>query len=74
MTCGGENGTNGYHLALFSVDVAFSYHFVATHSPPLFHSVGVLVVLATPGTSKNLKWQKIQLAIHSIVGEYIDRL
>ena len=29
MTCGGENGTNGNHLAIFSEDVAFAHHFVA---------------------------------------------
>ena len=34
--CGGENenGTNGCHLAVFSVDVAFTHHFMAT-CPPL---------------------------------------
>ena len=32
--CGGENGTNGCHLAVFSVNVAFACHFMATHSPP----------------------------------------
>ena len=42
----GENGTNGYHLAVFSVDVAFACHFVATHHPLLSHPIGVLVVLA----------------------------
>ena len=31
MRCGGENGTNGHHLAIFSVDMAFSHHFVAPH-------------------------------------------
>ena len=34
LVCGVENGTNGYHLAGFSEDVAFAYHFVATHLPP----------------------------------------
>ena len=46
MLCGGENGTNGCHLAVFSVDIAFSRHFVATHLPS--HPIGVLLVLATP--------------------------
>ena len=34
MTCGGENGTSGSHLAVFSEDVAFACHFVATCLPP----------------------------------------
>ena len=29
----GENGTNGWHLAAFNIDVAFACHFVATHPP-----------------------------------------
>ena len=36
-------------------------------SPP-FYLVGVLVVFATP-VKIYLKWQEVQLAIHSIVGE-----
>ena len=46
MTCGGENGTNGSHFPVFSEDIAFAHHFVATHPPP--PPIGVLVVLATP--------------------------
>ena len=62
VTCGGENGTNGSHLAAFSEDVAFAHHFVAPRLPPLSHPIGVLVVLAMP--MKNyLKWWAIQLAI-----------
>ena len=34
MTFGGENGTNGRQLAVFSEDVAFACHFVAPHWPP----------------------------------------
>ena len=34
VICGGENDTNGCHLAGFSEDVAFTHHFVATHLPP----------------------------------------
>ena len=33
--CGGENDTNGCHLAGFSEDVAFARHFMATHPPPI---------------------------------------
>ena len=32
-TCGGENGTNGNHLAVFSEDVAFAHHFMAPYLP-----------------------------------------
>ena len=46
--CGGENGTNGCHLAGFSEDVAFARHFVATHQPPPSHPIGMLLILATP--------------------------
>ena len=35
LICGGENGTDGCHLAGFSEDVAFACHFVATHPPTL---------------------------------------
>ena len=31
---GGENDTNGSHLAGFGENVAFARHFVATHPPP----------------------------------------
>ena len=46
VICGGTNGTDGHHLAVYSVDVTFGCHFVATHLPS--HPIGVLVVLATP--------------------------
>ena len=62
---GSENGTNGCHLALFSVDVAFTYHLVASHHPLLSNPIRVLVVLAMP-------LQLAQLAIHSMVGAQID--
>ena len=34
VICRGENDTNGCHLAVFSLDVAFARHFMATHPPP----------------------------------------
>ena len=61
MICGGENDTNGCHLAGFGEDVAFARHFVATHP------VAVLLILAT-SVKNYLKWREIQLAIHPIVG------
>ena len=45
VICGGENGTNGCHLAVFSVDVASS---LPLYGFPPFHLIEVLVVLATP--------------------------
>ena len=45
--CGGENSTNGIHLAVFSEDKAFSCHFMAPTCPPASYPIGVLVVLAT---------------------------
>ena len=46
LTCGGENGTNGSNFPVFSEDVAFVRHFMATRPPSPSHSIGVLVVLA----------------------------
>ena len=48
VICGGENSTDGCHLAGFSEDVAFANHFVATCPPPPSYPIGVLPVLATP--------------------------
>ena len=80
MICGGENGTNGYHLAVISKYITFNHHIMATHLPPPSHPVGVLVVLAMSVKTSYLRWQAIQVAIHSaiqvaihsIVGGYID--
>ena len=60
--CEGENGTNGCHLAAYSVDIAFSHHFIAPHHPPPFTPIEVLVVLAAP-VKNYLKWWAIQLVI-----------
>ena len=35
VICRDENGTNGYCLAVSSVDIALSCHFVALHPPPI---------------------------------------
>ena len=61
------NGTNRCHMAIFSVDVLFSHHFVAPLHPPLYTPIGVLAALATPVTNYP-KWQTIQLVIHSTLG------
>ena len=55
-------------MTVFSKDVAFACHFVATHPlpilPPCRSASGIGYA------SKNyLKWQVIQLAIYLIVGE-----
>ena len=57
---------HGCHLAVFSLDIAFTHHFMATHLPPSSHPIGVLVVVALP-LKNYLEWQAIQLVIHSIV-------
>ena len=62
MICRGENGTNRSHLAVFSEDVAFAHHFVASRPHPPSYSMGVLMVLVMPVKSY-LKWQATQLAI-----------
>ena len=41
MTGEGENGTNGSHFPVFSKDIAFAHHFLATrlpHTLPLYRS------------------------------------
>ena len=60
--CGGEIGTTGSHLAVFSEDFAFARHFVAPHLPIPSHSIVILMALAMPVKSY-LKWWAIQLAI-----------
>ena len=66
MTCGGENGTNGSHFPVFSEDVAFARHFMATRPPPPSHPAGVLLLLAMP-VKNYLKWWEIQLVIQCTV-------
>ena len=62
VICGGENDTNGCHLAGFSEDVAFTRYFMAIRSP-CRRATGI------DYASKNyLKWREIQLAILPIVG------
>ena len=68
VTCGGENGNKGCHLAYFNVDIGFAFYFVATYPLPPSHPIGVLVVLAMP-VKCNLKLRAIQLARHSVVGK-----
>ena len=67
MIYGTENGTNGCHLAVFSVDVAFAHHTVDPTTLHLYRSAGAIGY-----ASKNyLKWL---LAIRSTLGVYVDRL
>ena len=35
VTCRGENGSNGSHFPIFSEDIAFAHHFMATCLPPI---------------------------------------
>ena len=71
MICGSENGTNGCHLTGFSEDVAFDLYFVATFLPPTLPSYRRASCIGY-ASKIDLKWQAIQLAIHSIVDEEID--
>ena len=73
MLCGGENGSNGCQLAVFSV-VLPSCHFVPPAIP-----IGVLYYCRSACdicyTSKNyLKCWVIQLAIHSTVDAWEDTM
>ena len=67
VMCESGIDTGGCHLAVFSEDVAFARHFVATCPPPPSYPIGVLVVLTTP-VKNHLKWHAIQLAIYSTLG------
>ena len=58
MTCGDANGTNGYHLGVFSEDVAFGHHFMATRPP--YHPIRVVGIMATP-VKNYKKWLVIHL-------------
>ena len=60
----------GCHLAVFSEGTAFICYFVDPNPPPPFNYIGVLVALAM--LVKPLKWWAIQVAIHSIVGAWIE--
>ena len=66
MICGGKNGTSGSYFPVFSEDLTFARHFVATQPPPPSHPIGVLVILATQ-VKHYLKWGEIQLAIYCTV-------
>ena len=66
MICEGKNGTNGCHLAVFSVDIAFSHHFVAIYPPPPSHPIGV------PAVKSYLKGQAIQVGVDAIVDAIVD--
>ena len=59
VICWGETDISRSHLAVFSIDIALACHFEAPHP------IEVLVILIM--AVKELKWWKIQLAIHSTV-------
>ena len=68
MICGGKNGTNACHLAVFFIDVDFARYFISTRLPPPYRRTSVFGY-----ASKNyLEWRAIQLAIHSIIGAEMD--
>ena len=80
MVCGGANDTGGYHLAVFSEDVAFAYHFVATY-PPL-HGYLSAPTLPPCRSASGIDYPSKKLSkmaaihnqhvIHSIVDAYIE--
>ena len=55
------------NLAVFSEDVAFAHHFVATRPPPTLPPCRSASGIEYP-VKNYLKWWAIQLAIHSTVG------
>ena len=71
MTCGGENGTNGSLLAVFSEDVAFAHHFVAPNMPPPSHPIGMLVLLATSVKISKMAGNPARYPVYSRYSELI---
>ena len=65
------NDTSACHLVVFSEDIALACHFIAPHSPPTLSLSKSASGIDYP-SKKYLKWWAIQLAIHSIVGVYIE--
>ena len=61
MACEGENSTNGSHLAVLSEDIAFAFHYVVTHPPP------ILSPYRSAGGIGYARWQEILLAIQCTV-------
>ena len=59
-------------MAVFSGNVAFANHFMATCPPLSSHSVYRSASGIGYTNKKYLKLWAIQLAIHSIIGEYVD--
>ena len=53
-------------MNVFSVNIAFTHHFLASHLP--YKSASGIGYTS----KKYLKLQAIRLAIHSVVGEYVD--
>ena len=66
MTFGCKNGTNGSHLAIFSEEVAFAYHFVAHHLTPTLLPYRSSIGIGYAGKNY-LNWWEIQLAIQCTV-------
>ena len=62
VTCGGENGTNGSHLVVFSKDIIFARHFVAPRLPPTLPSHRSASGIGYTNINY-LTWWAIQLAI-----------
>ena len=74
MICGGENDTNGCHLAGFGdgEDVAFAHHFVATHPPPTLPSCKSATGIGY--ASKKLSIIVGNSASYSLNSWWVDRL
>ena len=69
LICGGENGTNGCHLTIFGIDVAFVHHLVATCLPPPCRSASGIGY-----TIKNLSSMSGNSASYPLNSWWIDKL
>ena len=65
----GKNGTNGCHLAVLNLDVAFACHFVATHPPPPYSNASGIGY-----ASKKLSKMVDNSACYPLNSWLIDRL
>ena len=72
VRCGGENDTNGCHLAGYSEEVAFARHFVASHPPSTLPTCRSATDIGY--TSKKLSKMMENSASYSPNSWWIDRL
>ena len=69
VICGVENDTNGHHLTVFSVDIAFDCHFMVLHQSPIFYPYkrAFGIGYASEKAISKMVGNSATVAMHSIV-------